>query len=95
MPTFGRVAYRGVWPGIGASFYGHGGQLEYDFNVAAGADPRRLGLSFGGAKSVVQAPGGALLLRLAGGNVRQLQPHAYQTVAGVRRTVASRGKSPG
>ncbi len=90
VPTYSRVAYRDLWPGIGASFYGHGGQLEYDFNLAAGANPGRIGLSFGGAKSVVQAPGGALLLRLAGGNVRQLQPHAYQTVAGVRHTVASR-----
>jgi len=90
VPTFGRVAYRDVWPGIGAAFYGHGGQLEYDFNVAAGADPGRIGLSFGGAKSVVQAPGGALVVRLAGGLVRQLRPHAYQTVAGVRRVVPSR-----
>lgn len=90
VPTFGRVAYSGVWRGIGASFYGHGGQLEYDFNVAAGADPGRIGLSFAGAQSVAQAPGGALLVRLAGGTVRQLKPHAYQTVAGVRRTVASR-----
>jgi hypothetical protein len=50
IPTYAGVRYQGLWPGIGAHFYGRGGRLEYDLNVAAGADPGRIGLSFGGAR---------------------------------------------
>jgi len=44
IPTYARVGYAGVWPGIGASFYGRQGRLEYDFDLAARADPGRIAL---------------------------------------------------
>jgi hypothetical protein len=90
VPTFGRVAYRNAWPGIGVAFYGNQGRLEYDFDVAAGADPTRIALSFAGARSLRVDDGGALVLRLPGGSVRQLTPHAYQLVDGQQRAVGSR-----
>jgi hypothetical protein len=90
VPTFGRVAYRNAWPGIGVAFYGNQGRLEYDFDVAAGADPSRIALSFGGARSLRVDTSGALVLRLPGGSVRQLTSHAYQLVGGRRQAVSSR-----
>src|SRR5262249_39076737 len=39
VPTYGRVRYRDVYPGVDLVYYGNGGQLEYDFVVAPGADP--------------------------------------------------------
>jgi hypothetical protein len=39
IPTYSRVLYRGVYPGVDLVYYGKSGQLEYDFVVAPGADP--------------------------------------------------------
>jgi hypothetical protein len=90
VPTYGRVSYQGLWPGIGAAFYGNQGRLEYDFQVARGADPSRIALSFSGQRALRLASSGALQLSLPGGSVRQLTPYAYQLIAGHRRTVTSR-----
>ena len=38
IPTFARVEYRGVYPGVDLAFYGTQKALEYDFIAAPGAD---------------------------------------------------------
>lgn len=38
--NYGRVAEKGVYPGIDLVYHGNQGQLEYDFDVAPQADPR-------------------------------------------------------
>jgi len=88
LPTFARVRYASVYPGVDVVYYGNQRRLEYDFVVAPGADPRAIALAFGGADGV-QLQDGELVLRMAGGEVRQLPPHAYQEVAGVRQPVAA------
>src|SRR5258708_38381983 len=42
IPTYGRVRYRAVYPGIDLVYYGVQGALEYDFILAPGADPRQI-----------------------------------------------------
>ncbi len=88
VPTFSRVGYRSLWRGIDAVYYGRRGSLEYDFRVAPGADPARIGLSFTGADVRVDRRGD-LILGLLGARVRQRRPLAYQVIAGLRRVVAS------
>src|SRR5262245_21532640 len=39
LPTYGRVRYNGVYPGIDIVYYGNQRQLEYDVVVAPGARP--------------------------------------------------------
>ena len=40
VPTYAHVRYQNIYPGIDLVYYGNqGGQLEYDFVVAPGADP--------------------------------------------------------
>jgi len=90
VPTFARIGYRNLWPGIGASFHGNQGRLEYDMTLAPGADPRRIGLVFGGTSSVTVERDGVLRLALPGGVVRQLRPQAYQVVGGIHRAVSAR-----
>jgi Ca2+-binding RTX toxin-like protein len=46
IPTFGRVRYEAVYPGIDLVYYGNQQQMEYDFVVAPGADPNQIRLSF-------------------------------------------------
>ena len=49
VPTYAQVKYRGVYPGVDLVYYGNqGGQLEYDFVVAPGADPSAIGLAING-----------------------------------------------
>jgi len=43
IPTYAKVRYRDVYPGIDLVYYGNQvGKLEHDFVVAAGADPQRI-----------------------------------------------------
>ena len=59
--TYGKVKYQGIYPGIDAVFYGNQRQLEYDFVVAPGADPKRISLSLSGAKPRLDASGNVVL----------------------------------
>jgi hypothetical protein len=86
-----RVRYAEVYPGIDAIYYGQQQSLEYDFEVAAGADPGRIRLGFKGVRKMkVEAATGDLLLRTASGEIRQHKPVAYQEIDGERREVESR-----
>jgi hypothetical protein len=64
VPSYTRVRYRSVWPGIDAAFYGNQGQFEYDLGVAPGADPGRIALALSGAERVRVEGNGALLIQL-------------------------------
>jgi hypothetical protein len=45
VPTYARVRYENVYPGVDVEYYGNqGGQLECDFVVAPGADPGTIAL---------------------------------------------------
>jgi hypothetical protein len=44
IPTYARVRYQGVYPGVDLVYYGNQRQLEYDFVVAPGADPAAITL---------------------------------------------------
>lgn len=90
IPNYAAVRYRGVYPGVDLLYYGNQRQLEYDFIVAPGADPRAIKLSFDGAQSISVDASGDLILRLAGGELRQSKPVIYQTVNGERRIIKGR-----
>jgi hypothetical protein len=78
VPTYAKVHYRAVYPGIDLVYYGNHGQLEFDFVVAPGADPTRISLGFRGADRVDVDPQGDLLLRIGGDELRLHQPRIYQ-----------------
>jgi hypothetical protein len=52
VPSYARIQYNNVYPGIDQNFYGHNNQLEYDLVVQPGADPSRIRIAFDGVKSV-------------------------------------------
>ena len=41
VPTFAKLEYKSIYPGIDLTFHGTRRQLEYDFLLAPGADPSR------------------------------------------------------
>ena len=52
MPTFAKVKYENVYPGVDVVYYGNQGRLEYDLIIAPGVDPRMITLSFQGADRI-------------------------------------------
>ncbi|HVF57922.1 MAG TPA: SBBP repeat-containing protein [Pyrinomonadaceae bacterium] len=85
---FSKVEYREVYPGVDMTFYGNQRQLEYDFIVAPGADPRAVALKFKGADRIEIDEAGQLVLHTRGGLLRQHKPFVYQEAGGERRQVA-------
>ncbi|MET0650330.1 MAG: SBBP repeat-containing protein, partial [Pyrinomonadaceae bacterium] len=90
VPAFEKVRYESVYKGIDVLYYGRQGQLEYDFVVAPGADPRRIRLRFDGARGTRVDDNGDLVITADGGDVRQQRPFAYQEFDGARREVSAR-----
>ena len=52
LPTYARLRYREIYPGIDLLFYDNHGKLEYDFVAKAGADPSLIRLRMGGTTTV-------------------------------------------
>jgi hypothetical protein len=87
VPTYGRVRYAAVYPGIDLAYYAQGANLEYDFVLAPGAAPEQIMLRYAGAESLELDPTGDLLLHLHGSTVRQERPLVYQEREGRRELV--------
>lgn len=90
LSSFGRVQRKNVYRGIDLVYYGDQQQLEYDFNVAAGADPSMIALDFDGAQRLRIDANGDLILSTPGGEVRQHKPVIYQEVNGAKQVIAGR-----
>jgi hypothetical protein len=88
IPTYSRVSYEGVLPGVDVVWYGNGGKLEFDFVLAPGVDPATVRLAYGGAQGLSLNSSGELLVQLPGGTLTQHAPRLYQESGGVRRAVA-------
>ncbi len=88
VPTYSRVRYKSVYPGIDLVYYGNHRQLEYDFAVSAGADPRRIQFVITGAKRVQTDAAGNLVLQTGNGELHFESPVVYQESAGERVPVA-------
>lgn len=90
VPTYGKVGYQAVYPGVDLIYYGNHGRLEYDLVVGAGANLGRIRLTVTGAQSVTLDAQGNLLLHTAEGDLVEQAPTLYQEVNGVRQAVSGR-----
>jgi uncharacterized protein (TIGR03437 family) len=90
IPTYSRVRYRELYPGVDVVYYVKDGRLEYDVELARGADPSRIRLRVEGAQSLRVDEAGDLVIATAGGELRQHRPIVYQESNGERRQVAGR-----
>src|SRR5260370_29001270 len=87
IPTFARVRYAGVYPGIDLVYYGNQQQLEYDFVLRPGADSNSIALHFEGSDGVDIDSEGNLVLRLNQSRLVQHKPIIYQELLGIRKTI--------
>ena len=91
IPNYARVRYQEIYPGIDLVYYGKQGRLEYDFVVAAGAQPQQIALTIEGAEKLEIDAAGDLVLHIDGGAVRFEKPLVYQEIEGQRREIAGSG----
>lgn len=92
-PTYARVVYRDLYPGIDLVFHSHGSEIEYDFILSPGADPSAITLEVRGGKAALED--GALVVRGAAGTWRQSAPVSFQKSAEGRVGVRSAFRLPG
>ena len=65
IPTYARVRYSSLYPGIDLVFYGNNRELEYDLVVSPGADPGLIKLAVKGADEIRVDAEGNLVLKTA------------------------------
>jgi len=87
VPTYGAVAYRGLYPGIDLVYRGTEGHLKSEFVVAPSADPRIIRLMYDGVKAVSLQEDGALVLQTELGTLKESVPVVYQEINGRRVAV--------
>src|SRR5437899_1232662 len=87
VPTYAKVKYEGVYPGIDLVYYGNQGKLEYDFVVTPGSNPSAITLGIENRNSKFESRNskiaidadGDLVIATEGGQVRFHKPVVYQT----------------
>ena len=84
VPTYAKVGYDGLYPGIDLVYYSTQRHLEYDFVIRPGADPTGIVLGFDGIHRVEVDAQGELVLHTAAGAIRQRKPLIYQELRGRR-----------
>ena len=88
VPTYRKVNYKDVYPGIDVVYYGNQRELEYDFVIAPGGNPKLIKFTVEGADKIRLDETGNLLLNLKHGEVRLNKPVIYQlTDTGSRREI--------
>jgi glucose/arabinose dehydrogenase len=94
VPTYERVAYRDVWPGVDLVYHGDRHRLEYDFVVAPSGDPAAIVLEIDGAERI-SIERGDLVLGLDDGRVVFEAPVLHQQRDGALDRVAGRWRLVG
>ena len=102
VPSYHRLLYRDLYPGIDLLWYGNGRWIEYDFLVAPGADPKQIGMLL----EEVQAEGKSWIdpsgnLRAGRGEKAWMlraptiyQPPSGEEVSRIGESVSSRWRPP-
>jgi hypothetical protein len=89
VPNYSAVEYRGIYPGVDAVFHGDNRRLEFDFDIAPGADPHAIELEVDGARRIRLNGTGDVLFGLdTGRDVAMGKPHIYQQSLEGRREIA-------
>lgn len=78
VPSYAKIKYANIYPGIDLVYYGNEGKLEYDFVVSPGADPNAITLDFQGMDKLEISSNGDLLIHTPLGILRQHKPFLYQ-----------------
>ena len=88
--TFKKVRYKDIYDGIDLVYYGNkAGNLEYDLQVRAGADPNQIKVAYEGAESLTKTKEGDLIVQTGTRQIVQKAPLVYQEDENARILVPS------
>ncbi|MBU0755129.1 MAG: SBBP repeat-containing protein, partial [Planctomycetes bacterium] len=82
LPTFSKLVYEDLWPGIDLVYSGTVNKLKYEFVVEPGADPRMIQLAYEGASELRVKPTGELAVATPITCFEDAKPIAYQMKEG-------------
>jgi uncharacterized repeat protein (TIGR01451 family) len=88
VPTYEKVRYPNLYPGIDLVYYGRQQHLEYDLVVAPGADPAAIRLQLAGMDGLRVDKDGALRFQVADRALTLSKPVIYQETATGKQVVA-------
>jgi hypothetical protein len=86
IPNYARVRYRRIYPGIDLVYHGNHRAIEYDLEVAPGADVSRIGLQASGTDLSLNS-NGELVMHTSLGDLSWHKPIAFQDIKGRRREI--------
>lgn len=90
VPTYAKVRYSNVYPGIDLLYYGNQeGRLEHDLVVAPGSNPNQIEFDLCDQGRRPALKDGELTLRTKSGDLRLGAPVAYQVIRGEKQFVAA------
>lgn len=95
IPSYTRVVYHSLWPGIDAAFTVRDGTLRYAFTLAPGASPAEIRLGYAGARSLAVSRPGTLEITTPAGVLRDQAPATTETLDGHTTPVPSRYRLAG
>jgi hypothetical protein len=88
IPTYARVEYQDIYPGINLVYSSRNGRLEYDWIVRPGGNPTLIKLLVEGGRHVRLDGADNLVLESGVGLVRQSKPVIYQRRGGRKHIIA-------
>jgi hypothetical protein len=92
--TYAKIKYENIYNGIDLVYYGNQRQLEYDFIVAPGANPRNIAFNITGTSQIRQDAHGDLVFKMnakiGDQEIRWHKPVVYQEKNGARHEIAGR-----
>jgi hypothetical protein len=84
LPTYSKIVYGELWPGVDLAYSGTVNRLKYDFVVQPGAGVEQIRLGYRGATGVRVNEVGQLEVSTPVGGFRDEKPYAYQDIGGRR-----------
>jgi hypothetical protein len=82
LPTYSRIIYANLWPGIDLAYSGTTNRLKYEFIVRPGADPSSIRLAYRGVNGVWVNQAGQLEVETPTGGFKDEKPVAFQEANG-------------
>jgi hypothetical protein len=76
--SYAKVKYNEIYPGVDLVYYGNQRQLEYDFVVSPGADPKSIAFKIEGARKIKINKQGDLMMYVRGEELHLRKPRVYQ-----------------
>jgi RHS repeat-associated protein len=93
--SYSKVQYSEVYSGVDLVYYGNQHQLEYDFVVKPGSDPKQLSMGFEGTQGMSVTASGDISIQTKTGNLTFRKPKIYQVQGGQQVSVDGRFKMNG